>query len=86
MQTRTQPNTTDCAFINLNVSTLTDKWYGETPKLVTALFSLAAKVQPTIIFIDEIGMFVCLCVACMWVWVYLCVCVLCARVRVRVPA
>lgn len=47
---------TDCTFINLNIATLTDKWYGETPKLVAALFSLAAKVQPTIVFIDEIGM------------------------------
>eukprot|EP01134_Creolimax_fragrantissima_P003153 CFRG3153T1 len=43
-----------CAFINLNVATLTDKWYGETQKLVHGVFSLARKIQPTIVFIDEI--------------------------------
>jgi SpoVK/Ycf46/Vps4 family AAA+-type ATPase len=41
-------------FINMHVSTLTDKWFGETNKLVAALFSLAQKMQPAIIFIDEI--------------------------------
>lgn len=43
------------SFINLDMSMLTDKWYGESQKLVTALFSLADKLQPCIIFIDEIG-------------------------------
>lgn len=42
-------------FINLDVSSLTDKWYGESQKLSSAVFSLAAKIQPCIIFIDEIG-------------------------------
>ncbi len=42
------------AFINLNISTLTEKWFGESQKLVRALFTLAQKCQPTIIFIDEI--------------------------------
>lgn len=41
-------------FINLDVSILTDKWYGESQKLVSAVFSLAVKLQPCIIFIDEI--------------------------------
>ncbi|KAI9553782.1 hypothetical protein GHT06_019046 [Daphnia sinensis] len=41
-------------FINLDASTLTDKWYGESQKLATAVFSLAVKIQPCIIFIDEI--------------------------------
>ena len=41
-------------FINLDASTLTDKWYGESQKLATAVFSLAIKIQPCIIFIDEI--------------------------------
>lgn len=42
-------------FINLDVSMLTDKWYGESQKLASAVFSLAIKLQPCIIFIDEIG-------------------------------
>lgn len=44
-------------FINLHVSTMTDKWFGESQKLVHALFSLAKKLEPTIIFIDEIDSF-----------------------------
>ena len=42
-------------FINLQVSTLFDKWFGESQKRTEAIFSLANKVQPVIIFIDEIG-------------------------------
>lgn len=42
-------------FINLQPSTLTDKWYGESQKLAAAVFTLAVKLQPSIIFIDEIG-------------------------------
>ncbi|XP_060762813.1 outer mitochondrial transmembrane helix translocase [Neoarius graeffei] len=46
-----------CHFINLQASTLTDKWYGESEKLTAAVFSLAVKLQPCIIFIDEIDSF-----------------------------
>ncbi|XP_053125949.1 outer mitochondrial transmembrane helix translocase-like isoform X3 [Hemicordylus capensis] len=46
-----------CRFINLQASTLTDKWYGESQKLTAAVFSLASKIQPCIIFIDEIDAF-----------------------------
>ncbi|KAL2157508.1 hypothetical protein VTH06DRAFT_6059 [Thermothelomyces fergusii] len=42
------------SFINLHISTLTEKWYGDSNKLVRAVFSLAKKLQPAIIFIDEI--------------------------------
>lgn len=41
-------------FINLHISTLTEKWFGDSNKLVSAVFSVARKLQPTIIFIDEI--------------------------------
>lgn len=47
-----------CArFINLEVAMLTDKWYGESQKLARAVFTLAKKIQPCIIFIDEIDSF-----------------------------
>ena len=41
-------------FINLHISTLTEKWYGDSNKIVNAVFSLARKLQPSIVFIDEI--------------------------------
>uniref|UniRef100_A0A8C2J5D5 Outer mitochondrial transmembrane helix translocase n=2 Tax=Cyprinus carpio TaxID=7962 RepID=A0A8C2J5D5_CYPCA len=44
-------------FINLQSSSLTDKWYGESQKLAPAVFSLAIKLQPSVIFIDEIDSF-----------------------------
>lgn len=44
-------------FINLDVAMLTDKWYGESQKLASAVFSLASKLQPCIVFIDEIDSF-----------------------------
>ncbi|KAK7050538.1 AAA domain-containing protein [Favolaschia claudopus] len=44
-------------FINIAASVLTNKWFGESNKLVAALFKLARKCQPSIIFIDEIDSF-----------------------------
>ncbi|KAI0354810.1 ATPase [Trametes cingulata] len=44
-------------FINISASVLTNKWYGESNKLVAGLFSLARKTQPSIVFIDEIDSF-----------------------------
>ncbi len=41
-------------FINVPLSLLFDKWVGETEKYIEALFTLAKKIQPAIIFIDEI--------------------------------
>lgn len=44
-------------FINVAISSLTNKWFGESNKLVAGLFGLARKTQPCIIFIDEIDSF-----------------------------
>lgn len=42
----------------MKISTLVNMWYGETQKYVEATFSLAYKLQPSIIFIDELGEYV----------------------------
>ncbi|KAL3524348.1 hypothetical protein ACH5RR_017182 [Cinchona calisaya] len=47
-------NEAGASFINVSMSTITSKWFGEDEKNVRALFSLAAKVSPTIIFLDEV--------------------------------
>ncbi|BBM97434.1 ATPase family AAA domain-containing protein 1 [Marchantia polymorpha subsp. ruderalis] len=44
-------------FINVRVATLMSKWFGDAQKLVTAVFTLAYKLQPSIIFIDEVDSF-----------------------------
>ncbi|RZC73839.1 hypothetical protein C5167_049324 [Papaver somniferum] len=44
-------------FINVRVSNLMSKWFGDAQKLVAAVFTLAHKLQPAIIFIDEVDSF-----------------------------
>lgn len=41
-------------FINASMSSLASKWFGEGEKYVRALFSLAHKIAPSVIFIDEV--------------------------------
>lgn len=45
--------TTGCTFINVRQSTLQNKYFGETQKIVKAVFSVAHKFAPSIIFVDE---------------------------------
>ncbi|CAO2179149.1 unnamed protein product [Urochloa humidicola] len=47
-------NEAGASFINISMSSITSKWYGEAEKIIKALFSLAAKIAPTIIFVDEV--------------------------------
>lgn len=41
-------------FIVIKASTILSKWYGETNKMISAIWTLAYKLQPTILFIDEV--------------------------------
>lgn len=44
----------NACFLAISPATLLSKWVGETQQLTRAVFSLAYKIQPCIIFIDEI--------------------------------
>lgn len=48
-------------YSDVRSSTLQNKWYGESQKMVRAIFSLAVKFAPTIIFIDEVSVNVMCC-------------------------
>ncbi|XP_021910595.1 uncharacterized protein LOC110824321 isoform X2 [Carica papaya] len=41
-------------FMSITGSTLTSKWFGDAEKLTRALFSFASKLDPVIIFVDEV--------------------------------
>ncbi|KAG8384964.1 hypothetical protein BUALT_Bualt04G0172900 [Buddleja alternifolia] len=41
-------------FINISTSNITSKWVGESEKFVKAIFSLASKLAPSVVFIDEV--------------------------------
>ncbi|XP_047270517.1 outer mitochondrial transmembrane helix translocase-like [Capsicum annuum] len=45
--------------INISMSSIHSKWSGEGEKCIKAIFSLASKIAPSIIFVDESS--VCLC-------------------------
>ncbi|KAE9617409.1 hypothetical protein Lal_00035129 [Lupinus albus] len=47
-------NEAGASFINVSMSTITSKFFGEDEKNVRALFTQAAKVAPAIIFVDEV--------------------------------
>ena len=44
----------DVTFFNMSAGTLTSRYYGDSEKLIQALFAIAAEKQPSAIFIDEL--------------------------------
>lgn len=47
-------NGLDATFFNVKVSNLLSKYFGESSKLISALYSLAKKMAPSVVFLDEI--------------------------------
>lgn len=47
----------NAVFINFDVSSIKNKFVGETEKMTSALFSTANRLQPSIIFVDEADIF-----------------------------
>lgn len=43
-----------CAFLNVSPSSMLSKWYGESQKRVSAIWSVAYKLEPALLFVDEI--------------------------------
>ncbi|XP_074591297.1 uncharacterized protein LOC141847211 [Curcuma longa] len=41
-------------FINISMASITSKWFGEGEKYVKAVFTLASKIAPSVIFVDEV--------------------------------
>eukprot|EP00775_Hariotina_reticulata_P010700 gene10700-10857_t len=47
----------NCFFINVTASAIMSKWYGDANRFIRAIFTLAAKLEPAVIFIDEVDAF-----------------------------
>jgi len=54
MMAKAIAKTNQCIFINFSPSSIYQMWYGQSEKILEAFFTLAEKLQPSILFIDEI--------------------------------